>query len=163
MLHGKPQQFTGLVIAELQDGLLHLEPVEIVLHVLRGYAPECSVKPFLEPAVQGIDVLDMVKSPLNVPAEVSPYDHMLNMVVHCISLVADMPVRTQHRPLWQRSVQAFRDFRFRQPSISAKRHVEVVLSVSRHYDGDLVLGCAFAFSPSATLAGLASQVAAAFV
>ena len=64
-----------LVIAELQDGLLHLEPVEIVLHVLRGYAPECSVKPLLEPAVQGIDVLDMVKSPLNVPAEVSPYDH----------------------------------------------------------------------------------------
>ena len=86
MLHGNPQQFTGLVIAELQDGLLHLEPVEIVLHVLRGYAPECSVKPLLEPAVQGIDVLDMVKSPLNVPAEVSPYDHMLNMVVHCISL-----------------------------------------------------------------------------
>ena len=54
MLHGNPQQFTGLVIAELQDGFLHLEPVEIVLHVLRGYAPECSVKPFLEPAVQGI-------------------------------------------------------------------------------------------------------------
>lgn len=106
MVHGKSKQFIGLVIAELQHGLFHLEPVEIVLYVLRGDSPECSVKPFLEPVVQGIDVLDMEKSSLDVPAKVCPDYHMFNMVVHCISLVADMSVRTQHRPLGQRSMQA---------------------------------------------------------
>lgn len=78
MIHGKSKQFVGLVIAELQHGLFHFEPVEIVLHVLRGDAPECSVNPFLEPVVQGIDVLDMVKSPLDVPAKVSPDYDMFN-------------------------------------------------------------------------------------
>lgn len=164
MAHGKPKQFIGLVIAELQHGFFHLEPVEIVLHVLRGDAPECSVKPFLEPVVQGIDMLDMEKSPLDVPAKVCPdYDMFNIMVVHCISLVADMSVRTQHRPFGKRGAQAFRDFLLRQPSIAAKRHVEVILPVSCHYDGSLVLGYAFASCLSATLAGLAFQVAAAFV
>ena len=31
-----------MVIAELQHGFFHLEPIEIVLHVLRGDVPECS-------------------------------------------------------------------------------------------------------------------------
>ena len=163
MVHGKSKQFICLVIAELQHGLFHLEPVEIVLHVLRGDAPECSVNPFLKSVVQGIDVLDMENSPLDMPAKVSPYDHMFNMVVHCISFVADMSVRTQYGSFGQRSVQAFRDFRLRQPSIAAKRHVEVILPISCHYDGGLVLGYAFAIELSATLAGLALQVAAAFV
>ena len=52
MVHGKSKEFVSLVIAELQHGLFHLEPVEIVLHIFRGYATECSVKPFLEPIVQ---------------------------------------------------------------------------------------------------------------
>ncbi len=60
-------------------------------------------------------------------------------------------------------MQAFRKFRLRQPSIAAKRHVEVVFPVRRHYDGRLVLGKAFALGLSATLAGLAPQVAASFV
>ena len=72
MIHGKFQQFIGLAIAELQHNLFHLEPVKIVLHVLRGDAPECSVKPFFESAMQGIDVLYMEKSPLDVPTEGSP-------------------------------------------------------------------------------------------
>ena len=88
---------------------------------------------------------------------------MFNMLVHGISLVADMTVRTQHRPLWQRSVQAFRDFRLRQPSIAAKCHVEVVLPVSCHYDSGLVLGYAFAIGISATFAWFAFQMSAAFV
>ena len=76
-----------------------------------------------------------------------------------------MTVRTQHRPLWQRSVQAFRDFRLRlrQPSIAAKCHVEVVLPVSCHYDSGLVLGYAFAIGLSATFAWFAFQMSAAFV
>ena len=163
MVHGKSKQFICLVIAELQHGLFHLEPVEIVLHVLRGDAPECSIKPFLEPVVQGIDMLDMEKSPLDVPAKVCPDYNMFNMVVHCISFVADMAIRTQHRPFGKRSVQAFRDFLLRQPSIATKRQVEVILPVSCHYDGSLVLGYAFAFCLSASFAGLALQVAAAFV
>ena len=60
MFHGKPQLFTGLVIAELQGGLFHLEPVEIVLHVLRGDAPECSVKPFHFNEPWKIDILDFL-------------------------------------------------------------------------------------------------------
>lgn len=98
-----------------------------------------------------------------MPANVRPDYNMFNMVVHCISLVADMPVRTQHRPLWQRSVQAFRDFRLRQPSIAAKCHVEVVLPVSCHYDSGLILGYAFAIGLSATFAWFAFQMSAAFV
>ena len=163
MIHGKPKQFVGLVIAEFQNGFFHHEPVEIVLHILRGDAPECCVKPFLKPVVQGIDVLDMEKSPLDVPAKVCPDYNMFDMVIHCISLVADMAVRTKHGSLRQRSVQAFRDFRLSQSSIATKCHVEVVLPVSCHYDGSLVFGHAFAFCPSATLAGLALQVPAAFV
>lgn len=57
-------------------------------------------------------------------------------------------------------MQAFRDFRFRQPSIATKCHVKVVLPVRSHYDDGLVL---VTFCLSATLAGLAFQVAAAFV
>lgn len=72
MSHGKFELFTGLVIAELQHGSFHLEPVGIALHVLRGDAPDCSAKPFLEPAVQGIVVLNMGNSHLDVPAKVSP-------------------------------------------------------------------------------------------
>ena len=157
MVHGKSKEFVSLVIAKLQYGLFHLEPVEIVLHVLRGDSPECTIKPFLEPVVQGVDMLDMEKSPLDVPANVRPDYNMFNMVVHCISLVADMPVRTQHRPLWQRSVQAFRDFRLRQPSIAAKCHVEVVLPVSCHYDSGLValsLDMPLPFVPPPRLRGL---------
>ena len=154
MIHGKPKQFVGLVIAEFQNGFFHHEPVEIVLHILRGDAPECCVKPFLKPVVQGIDVLDMEKSPLDVPAKVCPDYNMFDMVIHCISLVADMAVRTKHGSLRQRSVQAFRDFRLSQSSIATKCHVEVVLPVSCHYDGSLVFGHAFAFCPSATLRGL---------
>lgn len=105
----------------------------------------------------------MEKSPLDVPAKVCPDYDMFNMVVHCISLVADMSVRTQYRPFGQRSVQTFRDFLLCQPSIATKCHVEVVLPVSCHYDGGLVLEYAFAIELSATLAGLALQVAAAFV
>ena len=60
MFHGKPQLFTGLVIAELQGGLFHLEPVEMVLHVLCGDAPECSVKPFHFNEPWKIDILDFL-------------------------------------------------------------------------------------------------------
>lgn len=74
-----------------------------------------------------------------------------------------MAVRTQHRPLGQRSAQAFRDFLLCQPSIAPKCHVEVVLPVGSHYDSSLVIGYALAFCPSTTLAGLALQVAAAFI
>ena len=105
----------------------------------------------------------MEKSPLDVPAKVCPDYDMFNMVVHCISLVADMAVRTQHRPLGQRSAQAFRDFLLCQPSLATKSHEEVVLPVGSHYDSSLVLGYALAFCPSTTLAGLALQVAAAFI
>ena len=105
----------------------------------------------------------MEKSPLDVPAKVCPDYDMFNMVVHCISIVADMAVRTQHRPLGQRSAQAFRDFLLCHPSIATKCHVEVVLPVGSHYDSSLVLGYALAFCPSTTLAWLALQVAAAFM
>lgn len=113
--------------------------------------------------MQGIDMLYMEKSPLDVPAKVSPDYDMFNMVVHCISLVADVSVRTQHRPLGQRSVQAFSDFRLCQPSVSAKRHVKVVFPVRRHDDGRLVRGYTLVFYLSATLARLAFQISAAFV
>ena len=104
-----------------------------------------------------------LESPLDISANASPDHDIPDAVVTRVPLVADVPVRTQHRPLWQRSVQAFRDFRLRQPSIAAKRHVEVVLPVSSHYDGGLVLGNVLAFSPSAAFAWLAPQVPAAFV
>lgn len=88
-----------MVVAELQHGLFRLEPVGIVLHVLGGHAPECAVKPFLEPVVQGFDVLDVVDFPLNMPVEVRPDYHMLDVGVHGVALIVVVSVRTQHLPL----------------------------------------------------------------
>ena len=105
----------------------------------------------------------MVKSPLDMPAEVAPDYDMLDVVVHGIALVAGMSVRAQHRSFGKRSVQTFRYFRLRQSPITAKRHVEVVFPVSRHDYGRLVLGKAFCLGLSATFAWLALKVAATFV
>ena len=63
MPHRQSEQFIRLVAAELQNGFLHLEPVEVVLHILRGNAPERGVNPFLEPVVYGIDMLNVENSP----------------------------------------------------------------------------------------------------
>ena len=92
MPHRQSRQFIRLVAAELQYGFLHLEPVEVVLHILRSNTPECGVNPFLESVVYGIDMLNVEDSPLYVLSEVTPDDDMLQMVVQCVTLVADVPV-----------------------------------------------------------------------
>lgn len=44
-------------------------------------------------------MLDMENSSLYVLSEITPDDDMLQVVVHCVTLVADVSVGTQDHPL----------------------------------------------------------------